>query len=111
MNVEIRTEDPQFPEKEEHKWDFRCSAEQKNVPTGDNFFKLSIFFCDSVLMLFLPRSQIHEGTISLRFLGIIVRVLRLEVSVDFLNHEEGGMVFYQVFLLSPFQHCNPFCLN
>jgi hypothetical protein len=26
-------------------------------------------------------SQIHEGTISLRFLGIILRILRLEVSV------------------------------
>jgi hypothetical protein len=43
MKVEIRAEDPQFPEKKEHKWDFRCSAEQKNVPTADNFFKLSIF--------------------------------------------------------------------
>jgi hypothetical protein len=31
---------------------------------------------------FLPsRSRIHERTISLRFLGIILRVLRLEVSV------------------------------
>jgi hypothetical protein len=27
------------------------------------------------------RSRIHERTISLRFLGIILRVLRLEVSV------------------------------
>ncbi len=27
------------------------------------------------------RSKIHEGTISLRFLGTIFRVLRLEVSV------------------------------
>jgi hypothetical protein len=27
--------------------------------------------------------------------------------MDFLNHREGGMVFYQVFLLSPLQgsHC------
>jgi hypothetical protein len=30
----------------------------------------------------LYRSRIHEHTISLRFLGIILRVLRLEVSVD-----------------------------
>jgi hypothetical protein len=29
----------------------------------------------------VARSQIHERTISLRFLGIILRVLRLEVSV------------------------------
>jgi hypothetical protein len=29
----------------------------------------------------LPRSRIHERTVSLRFLGIILRVLRLEVSV------------------------------
>ncbi len=29
----------------------------------------------------MSRSQIHERTISLRFLGIILRVLRLEVSV------------------------------
>jgi hypothetical protein len=29
----------------------------------------------------LYRSQIHERTISLRFLGIILRVLRLEVNV------------------------------
>ncbi len=29
----------------------------------------------------LSKSRIHERTISLRFLGIILRVLRLEVSV------------------------------
>jgi hypothetical protein len=28
------------------------------------------------------RSRIHERTISMRFLGIILRVLRLDVSVD-----------------------------
>jgi hypothetical protein len=42
-------------------------------------------------------------TITLRFLSIILRVLRLKVSVvDFLNHREGGMVLYQVssFLLN-----------
>jgi hypothetical protein len=77
----------------------QCGTEK--CPDCRQFFKISIFFCDSVLMLFLPRSQIHEGTISLRCLGIILRVLRLEVSgMDFLNHEEGGMIFYQVFLLS-----------
>jgi hypothetical protein len=32
------------------------------------------------------------------FLGIILRVLRLE---DFLTQREGDMVFFQVFLLSP----------
>jgi hypothetical protein len=38
------------------------------------------------------------------FLDIILRVLILEVSVlDILNHREGGMVFYQVLLLSPLQ--------
>jgi hypothetical protein len=40
MNVGIGTEAPQFPEKEEHKWDFRCSAEQTNVLTVDNFLGL-----------------------------------------------------------------------
>ena len=30
------------------------------------------------------RSRVHERTISLRFLGIILRVLRLEVSVSIL---------------------------
>jgi hypothetical protein len=48
------------------------------------------------------KSLIRERVISLRFLGIILRVFRLEVS-DFLNHREGGVVFYQVFLLSPLQ--------
>ncbi len=40
------------------------------------------------------RSRIHERTITLRFLlGIILRVLRLEVSVwIFLTHREGGSV-------------------
>ncbi len=45
------------------------------------------------------------STILLRFLCIILGVLRLEVSVWIsLNHMEGaqgGIVFYQVFLLSP----------
>ncbi len=31
--------------------------------------------------MLLPRSRIHERTISLRFVGIILGVLRLEVSV------------------------------
>ncbi len=31
---------------------------------------------------FLSRSRIHERTISLRFLGLILRVLRLEVSIN-----------------------------
>ncbi len=44
------------------------------------------------------RSEIHELIISLRFLGIILRVLRLEVSLW-----AGGLVFYQVFLISPLQ--------
>jgi hypothetical protein len=42
------------------------------------------------------------STITLRFLSIILRVLRLKVSVvDFLNHREGGMVFirFSSFLL------------
>jgi hypothetical protein len=48
-----------------------------------------------------------SNTVLMRFLGIILRVLRLEVfCMDFLNHREGGMVFYQVFLLSPFQYSN-----
>jgi hypothetical protein len=48
------------------------------------------------------RSRIHERTISLRFLGIIWRVLRdLRILYGFLKQREGGMVFYPVFLLSP----------
>ncbi len=39
----------------------------------------------------LYRSRIHEHTISLRFLGIILRVLRLEVSV------------YNVYIANQFQ--------
>jgi hypothetical protein len=38
----------------------------------------------------------------LRFLGIILRVLRF-FCMDLLSHREGGMVFYQVFLPSPSQ--------
>jgi hypothetical protein len=39
-------------------------------------------------------------TISLRFLGIILRVLRLEVSVCISSTRDGGIVFYKVpFLL------------
>ncbi len=49
----------------------------------------------------LYRSRIHDLTILLRFLGIILRVLRL---MGFLNHMEGGMVLYQVFLNSPLQY-------
>jgi hypothetical protein len=50
------------------------------------------------------RSRLHERTISLRFLGIILRVLRLEVfCIDFLYHREGGMVSYPVFFLSSLQ--------
>ncbi len=51
------------------------------------------------------RSRIHERTILSRFLGIILRVLRLQcLCIQFLGHRERGMVFYQVFLLSPL-HC------
>ncbi len=38
-----------------------------------------------------PEAEIHESTISLRFLGIILRVLRLEVSV------------YNVYITNQFQ--------
>ncbi len=52
----------------------------------------------------VSRSQIHERTITLRFLGIILRVLRHEVSVwFFLSTRKGVWFFYQVFLLSPLQ--------
>ncbi len=50
----------------------------------------------------LNRSRIHEHTIFLRFLGIILRISDLRFLYGFLN-KEGGMVFYQVFLLSPLQ--------
>jgi hypothetical protein len=42
-------------------------------------------------LLRLSRSRIHESTMSLRFLGIILRVLRLEVSV------------YNVYITNQFQ--------
>jgi hypothetical protein len=42
----------------------------------------------------------------LRFLGILLRFLRLEVSVWFLNHREGGLVFYQVYINSTVEICN-----
>jgi hypothetical protein len=46
-------------------------------------------------MQILCRSRIRERTISLRFPGTILRVLRLEVSVWISYHWERGMVFYQ----------------
>jgi hypothetical protein len=49
---------------------------------------------------------------SLRFLVIILRVRRLEVSVWIsLTIGKGGMVFYQVFLLSPLQCTLMECRN
>ncbi len=49
--------------------------------------------------------RIHERTISVRFLCIILRVLRLEVSVWISETiGKGGVVFYQAFLLSPLQY-------
>ncbi len=60
--------------------------------------------CEDNTIVPTYKNRIHEHTISLKFLGIILRVLRLEVCVmDFINHREGGMVFYQVFLHSPLQ--------
>jgi hypothetical protein len=41
--------------------------------------------------LSLPRSRIHELTISLRFLGIILRVLRFEVSLYNVYIKEFGL--------------------
>ena len=51
--------------------------------------------------------RIHERTITLRFLGILLRVLRLEFCMDFLNHREGDVVLYirfSSFLL--YRNCN-----
>jgi hypothetical protein len=49
------------------------------------FFFISASYSSSTSIfcqqLRLSRSRIHERTVSLRFLGIILRVLRLEVSV------------------------------
>ena len=48
----------------------------------------------------LYRNRIHNRTILFRFLGIILKVLRLEVSYGFITpFREGGMVYCQVFLL------------
>jgi hypothetical protein len=40
-----------------------------------------IFLVHQLQFQTMTRSQIHERTISMRFLGITLRVLRLEVSV------------------------------
>jgi hypothetical protein len=42
-------------------------------------YTISSTYC--TILYNVTRSQIHERTISLRFLGIILRVFRLEVSV------------------------------
>jgi hypothetical protein len=56
-----------------------------------------VFFAFPVCLMCLTacggfQKRIHERTITLRFLGIILKVFRFV-----------GMVFYQVFLLSPVQ--------
>ncbi len=43
------------------------------------------------------RSRIHERTISLRFLDIILRVLRLEVQYGFIKPQGGGYGFLSVY--------------
>jgi hypothetical protein len=64
------------------------------------YLKMSFMLQENLAAL-LYRSRIHERTISLSFLGIILRNLRL---LSFcMEHRKGGLVFYQVFLLSPLQ--------
>ncbi len=50
------------------------------------------FLVHQLLLQPMTRSRIHERTISLRFLDIILRVLRLEVSV------------YNVYITNQFQN-------
>jgi hypothetical protein len=54
---------------------FKITATDKTVPFRQCLDLRAAIFCTQY------RSRIHERTISLRSLGIILRVLRLEVSV------------------------------
>jgi hypothetical protein len=49
------------------------------------------------------RSRIHERAISRRFGHNLGSFQTWGVCMNFLNHREGSMLFYRVFLLSPFQ--------
>jgi hypothetical protein len=52
---------------------------------------------------FLSYTEAEFVNILLRFLGIILSSQTSGFCLDFLNHTEGDMVSYQVFLLSPLQ--------
>jgi hypothetical protein len=80
------------------------NAPVRRIANGRVHMKQHLYIIHATDIQNKYRSQIHDHTISLRFLGIILRVLRREVSVWIsLNHREEGMVFYQVFLLSTLQ--------
>jgi hypothetical protein len=70
------------------------------------------YFYQNILVLSVSRSRIHEHTVSLRFLGIILRVLRLEVSVNnvytqstYFPRDETGLVCLPTQLERTI-HCN-----
>jgi hypothetical protein len=50
-------------------------------------------------LFLVPSPTIRECTMSLRFLGIILRVLSPVVGfcMDFLNHREGGVIRFSSF--------------
>jgi hypothetical protein len=65
--------------------------------------RLNKCFFVTFILLVAYRSQIHERKISLRFLGIILRVLRLEVSIYTTTSQN---IPYTVFTLkTSFPYC------
>jgi hypothetical protein len=91
-------------------WTFK-SVYEKYILKSELFMKLCFAnYLHSAIELerknqgFLYWSRIHERTVSLRFLGIICETSQTwGFCMDFLNHREGGKVFYQIFLPSPLQ--------
>ncbi len=58
----------------------KFSCMEWDIPLTSNVKRIQ-YFCVNWLYRGISEGRIHERTISLRFLGIILRVLRLEVSV------------------------------
>jgi hypothetical protein len=87
------------------------------------FFCVEIFFGTGRNRAFVTYSRIHEHTISLRFLDVILRVLRLEVSTynlyisnqfqtTFARGGGGGLkTVVEVTVNSKGEDCKDFCPN
>ncbi len=75
-----------------------------SVFSSPNVFSSSSFLLYTVHLplVSLSLSRIHERTIMLRFLK---SSQTWGFCMDFLNNWEGGMIFYQVFLLPPLRNC------